>query len=89
MSNISLYFTIGDVKTFIEQELSYEEISSQLKNVHSSDGGLPKRSIRRFCKEHNINKNCIMSEESKKEAIQASISQVLFLFLVEATRGRL
>ena len=33
--------------------------------------------------EHNINKNCTMSEESKKEAIQASISQV------EETRGRL
>ena len=83
MSKISLYFTIGDIKSFIEQGLSYEEIGSQMKNLHPSAVGLSKRSIRRFCKEHNINKNCTMSEESKKEAIQASISQV------EETRGRL
>ena len=81
MSKISLYFTIGDIKSFIEQGLSYEEISSQMKILHPSAGGLSKRSIRRFCKEHSINKNCTMSEESKKEAIQASISQVLFFSL--------
>ena len=78
MSKISLYFTIGDVKSFIEQGLSYEEISSQMKSLHPSAGGLSKRSIRQFCKEHNTNKNRTMPEESKKEAIQASISQVLF-----------
>ena len=78
MSKISLYFTIGDVKSFIEQGLSYEEISSQMKNLLPSAGGLSKRSVRRFCNEYNINKNCTMSEESKKEAIQVSISQVLF-----------
>ena len=78
MSKISLYFTIGDVKSFVEQGLSYEEISSQMKNLYPSAGGLLKRSVRRFCNEHNINKNCTMSEESKKEAIQASIPQVLF-----------
>ena len=89
MSKISLYFTIGDVKSFIEQGLFYEEISSQMKNLHPSTGGLSKRSIGRICKEHNINKNCAMSEESKKEAIQARISQVLFFFLLEATRDRL
>ena len=90
MSKISLYFTIDDVKSSIEQGLSYEEISSQMKNLHPSAGGLSKRSIRRFCKvrtQHN--KNCTMLEESKKEAIQASISQVLFFFLVEATRSLL
>ena len=89
MSKISLYFTIDDVKSFIEQGLSYEVISSQMKNLHPSAGGLSKRSIRRFCKEHNINKNCTTSEESKTEAIQASISQVLLLFLAEVTRGHL
>ena len=78
MSKISLYFTIGGVKSFIEQGLSYKEISRQMKNLHPSAGGLSKRSIRQFCKEYNINKNCTMSEESKKEAIQVSISQVLF-----------
>ena len=78
MSKISLCFTIGDIKSFIEQGLSYEEINSQMKNLHPSAGGLSKRSIRRFCKEHNVNKNCTMLEESKKEAIQASISQIQF-----------
>ena len=73
MSKISLYFTIGDIKSFIEQGLSYEEINSQMKNLHPRAGGLSKRSIRQFCKERNINKNCTMLEESKKEAIQASI----------------
>ena len=58
MSKISLCFTIGDIKSFIEQGLSYEEINSQMKNLHPSAGGLSKRSIRRFCKEHNVNKNC-------------------------------
>ena len=81
MSKISLYFTIDDVKSFVEQGLSYEEISSQMKNLHPRAGGLSERSIRRFCKEHNINKNCTMSEESKNEAIQISISQLLFFFL--------
>ena len=80
MLKISLYFTIGDIKSFIEQGLSYEEISSQMKNLHPSAGGLLKSSIRRFCKEHSINKNCTMSEESKKEAIQASTSQVFYSF---------
>ena len=78
MWKISLYFTIGDIKSFIEQGLSYEEINSQMKNLHPRAGGLSKRSIRRFCKEHNVNKSCTMLEESKKEAIQASISQILF-----------
>ena len=78
MSKISLCFTIGDIKSFIEQGLSYEEINSQMKNLHPSAGGLSKTSIRQFCKEYNINKNCTMIEESKKEAIQASISQVQF-----------
>ena len=45
MSKISLYFTIDDVKSFIEQGLSYEEISSQVKNLHPSAGGLLERSI--------------------------------------------
>ena len=89
MSKISLYFTIDDVKSFVEQGLSYEEISSQMKNLHPRAGGLSERSIRRFCKEHSINKNCTMSEESKKETIQASIAQVLFFFLVEANRSLL
>ena len=74
MSKISLYITIANVKSFIKQGLSYKEINSQMKNLHPSAGGLSKRSIRRFCEERNINKNCTMSEESKKEAIQASIS---------------
>ena len=78
MSKISLCFTIGDIKSFIEQGLSYEEINSQMKNLHPSAGGLSKRTIRRFCKEHNVNKNCTMLEESKKEAIHANISKVLF-----------
>ena len=52
-----------------------------MKNLHPSAGGLSKTSIRRFCKEHNVNKNCAMLEESKKEAIQASISQVLVFSL--------
>ena len=78
MSKISLYFTIGDIKSFIKQGLAYKEISSQMKNLHPSAVGLSKRSIPRFCKEHNINKNCTMLKESKKEAIQASILQVLF-----------
>ena len=77
MSKISLCFTIGDIKSFIEQGLPYEEINSQMKNLHPRAGGLSKKTIRRFCKEHNINKNCTMLEESKKEAIQANISQVL------------
>ena len=77
MSKICLYYTIDDVKSFIEQGLSYEEIGSQMKNLHPSAGGHSERSIQRFCKEHNINKSCTMSEESKKEAIQVSISQVL------------
>ena len=43
MSKISLYFTIGDIKSFIEQGLSYEEISSQMKNLRPNTGGLSKR----------------------------------------------
>ena len=78
MSKISLCFTIGDIKSFIEQGLSYEETNSQMKNLHPSAGGLSKTSIRQLCIEDNINKNCTMLEESKKEAIQASNSQIHF-----------
>ena len=84
MSNISLSFTIGDIKSFIEQGLSYKEISSQMKHLHPSAGGLSK--IRRFCKEPNINKNCTMSEESKRKQFKQG-SRKYYFFLSRSHSG--
>ena len=78
MSKISLYFTIDDVKSFVEQGLSYEEISSQMKNLHPRAGGLSERSIRRFCKEHNINKNCPMQKNQRRKQLKQASRKYYF-----------
>ena len=85
MSKISLYFTIGDIKSFIEQGLSYEEISSQMKNLRPNTGGLSKRWIRQFCKEQKLHNVRRIKEGSN---LSKHVASTIF-FLVEATQGRL
>ena len=88
MPKISLYFTIGDIKSFIEQGLSYEEISSQMKNLHPSAGGLFSNNstilqrTQHKQKLHNVRRIKEGSNSSKH------LASTIF-FLVEATRGRL
>ena len=78
MATISSYSSIAEIKTFIDRGLSYEEISSELQFRYPAAGGFSERSVRRFCKENQINKNCTLSQKEKEELIRTSISQVSF-----------
>ena len=66
------------VKEFIISGKTYEEISEILK-TRSSNGdfhGLSARSVRRFCKENQIDKKTLFNRESLDETVQNEVAQV-------------
>ena len=88
MSKISLYFTIDDVKSFIEQGLSYEEISSQVKNLHPSAGGLLERSIRRFCKKRTQHKQKLHNVRRIKKGSNSSKHLASTIFFLSRSHSK-
>ena len=81
-ATISTFSTVEEIRNFIEHGLSYEEISSELELRYPGITGFSTRSIRRFCKENNINKNCTLPKSEKEELIRRSVLQVSYFNLV-------
>lgn len=69
------------MQCLIQEKMTHEQISYKLKAENPSVRGLSAMSVRRFCKQHGIGRNCkLTNEEIREKIIECSSEVSVFLF---------
>jgi len=66
---VSSIISVQEMEFLIEQNFTYGQISMQLQSENPKLKGLSPMSIRRFCKQHNIGRNCKLNSDERKTEI--------------------
>ncbi|CAH3191582.1 unnamed protein product [Porites evermanni] len=71
------------IRELVEREFSYKSISERLRILFPESRGLSARSVRRFCKDRNINVTSLqwISDEHLEEMVSTNILQVKLNFV--------
>ncbi len=60
----------------VDDGLSYESVSDELKRQYGSIRGLSIRSIRRYCREHEIRQTSRLTQEQLDMVVASNVSKV-------------
>lgn len=76
-----------DLKTFIslkfvEENLTYEELSKVLQQMYPGQKGFSVRSLQRYCSEESIHKTSRLSVRELNEVVQESVIQVHQYYMI-------
>ena len=76
MAGVSSVANKEEIKGLIENGYSYQEISNHYSFLYPLHKGLSKRSVRRFCKVNEINRNVSMGKIEIDQLMRKSVDEV-------------
>ena len=65
-----------NIQKFVKSGKIYEVISKELKDQHPDYCGLSARSVRRFCRDHQIDKRSLLEKGKLDSIVQEELLQV-------------
>ena len=78
---ISSVVSVQEMKSFIQDGMTYKSINNLLINRHPTVRGLSVMSIRRFCMKNNIGRKCKLSNEEIEKKVFECVQEVNFIIL--------
>ena len=74
--------TYEELKEKLSEGFTYEQISLQLQTRSASNRGLSSRSIRRYCRENGLGRNCTLNDQELTQKVFLASTQVIFSLMI-------